>query len=222
MKLIYRFFILVLSFPSYAVNVGDITSIINSDETSLAKEIKNSTNSARFVSVSVSKISSPLADGVESHLDNQGELIMTPASLVLPGNATEMFRFFYKGPNDDKERYYRLKWVDEPIVESGESSSHKTAVATTSAEIGTILVVAPRNEHFDFKREGALIKNTGNVSFRVISYGECLDKKNDKGKGCRERYYVLPGTTMKLKKTDINANNSRIGIWHGKRFINVK
>lgn len=210
------------SFSTWAINVGDITSIMTAGENSLSKEITNTTDSARFVSVSVKRLSSPLADGVEIKPANPGELLSTPASLILPGQATDVFRFFYNGPADDTERYYRLQWIDEPVSESAETKASKLAVATASAEIGTILVVAPRKERFDYSRQGDVISNSGNVSFRVIAYGACKEKARQNGKGCRERYYIMPGTKIKLQFTDVNNPRSHIGIWHGKRFITVK
>ncbi|MGU0041046.1 EcpB family pilus assembly chaperone [Citrobacter freundii complex sp. 2025EL-00176] len=213
---------LVTSFSGWAINVGDITSIMTSAESSLSKEITNTTDSARYVSVSVKQLSSPLAGGIEIKPVNSGELLSTPANLILPGQAKDVFRFFYKGPADDIERYYRLQWIDEPVTESAETRANKMAVATASAEIGTILVVAPRKERFEYSRNGDVITNTGNVSFRVIAYGTCKDKTRDRGRGCRERYYIMPGTKIKLQFTDISNNRSRIGIWHGKQFITVK
>ncbi|HHA1915521.1 MULTISPECIES: hypothetical protein [unclassified Enterobacter] len=209
------------SFSSWAINVGDITSIMISEESSLSKEIINTTDSARYVSVTVKQLSSPLPGGVELNA-NPGELLSTPASLILPGEAKDVFRFFYKGPEDDKERYYRLQWIDEPISESATTKAGKAATATASAEIGTILVVAPRKERFDYSRQDDLITNTGNVSFRVIAYGACKDKAQDQGRGCRERYYVMPGTKIRLQKSDVSNSRTRIGIWHGKQFITVK
>ncbi len=209
------------SFSSWAINVGDITSIMTSEESSLSKEIINTTDSARYVSVTVKQLSSPLPGGVELNV-NPGELLSPPASLILPGEAKDVFRFFYKGPEDDKERYYRLQWIDEPISESATTKAGKAATATASAEIGTILVVAPRKERFDYSRQGDLITNTGNVSFRVIAYGTCKDKAQDQGRGCRERYYVMPGTKIRLQKSDVSNSRTRIGIWHGKQFITVK
>ncbi len=126
------------SFSSWAINVGDITSIMTSEQSSLSKEIINTTNSARYVSVTVKRLSSPLPDGTEISI-NPGELLSTPASLILPGDAKDVFRFFYKGPEDDKERYYRLQWIDEPVSESAATKAGKAATATASAEIGTIL-----------------------------------------------------------------------------------
>ena len=45
---------------SFAVNVGNITEIISSDEDSLAKEIENTVNTARLVNLTIEKIDSPL------------------------------------------------------------------------------------------------------------------------------------------------------------------
>lgn len=212
----------LLPLMAQAVNVGEVTSMMAPDEFSLSKEITNTTDSARFVSVTVYRLSSPMAEGVIIPMESKSELLSTPSSLILPGNAKDNFRFFYKGPNDDKERYYRLSWTDEPITESGYTQKSKQGQATTSAVINTILVVGPRKENFDFKREGDTIYNSGNAAFRVISFGTCKDKKMDQGKGCRERYYIMPGKSVRIKYTDITNNKTRIGIWHGKTYINVK
>lgn len=213
---------MVVSFSSLAINVGDITSIMTADQNALSKEIINTTDSARYVSVTVKRLSSPLPDGTEMQFETSGELLSTPASLILPGEAKDVFRFFYKGPEDGKERYYRLQWVDEPVSESASTKAGKAAIATASAEIGTILVVAPRKERFEYGRDGDVITNKGNVSFRVIAYGACKEASQDRGRGCRERYYVMPGTKIRLQKSDVSNSRTRIGIWHGKQFITVK
>ncbi len=87
---------------SHAINVGDVTSIMGPDASTLAKEIINTTDTARYVSVSVERISSPMAGGTVIPMANRSELLSTPASLILPGNAKENFRFFYKGPQDNR------------------------------------------------------------------------------------------------------------------------
>lgn len=206
----------------FAVGVGDITSIMASSDSSLAKEITNTTDSARYVSVSITRLSSPLAEGVEMQREHLGELLSTPSNLILPAQTSEIFRFFYRGPKDDIERYYRLKWLDQAVSDRAETTTKKLALATTSAEIGTILVVSPRKAHFDYTRNNDVITNSGNVSFRVVAYGACINKSNKAKRECRERYYVLPGTKLKLQLTDLNDSRSHIGIWYEERFIIVK
>lgn len=213
--------LIVASGSAFAINVGEVTSMMETNANSLAKQITNTTDVARYVSASVERISSPMAGGEIIPMEKNGELLSTPASLILPGNASENFRFFYKGKNDDKERYYRISWTDEPVTEFDASQKKKQGEATTSAIIGTILVVAPRKERFDYQWRNDTVTNTGNVSFRVISYGPCKDKAKDTGEGCRERYYVMPGISVKIKHTDLNNKKTRVGIWHNQQYINV-
>lgn len=211
----------LFSFPVQAINVGEVTSIMSPDISRLTKEIGNPTDSARLVSLKIKRISSPLADGIVIPMESPLELLATPVSQIMPGRSKENFRIFYNGPEDDKERYYHLSWSDEPVTDDDTKSSKKQGVATTSAIINTILVVAPRKENFDFIRQGETITNKGNASFRVISYGPCRNKTQDIGQGCRERYYLMPGMSVKIQHIDFSKGKSRIGIWHGEDYINV-
>lgn len=52
---------MAISFSSLAINVGDITSIMTADQNALSKEIINTTDSARYVSVTVKKALFPAA-----------------------------------------------------------------------------------------------------------------------------------------------------------------
>ncbi len=76
-------------------------------------------------------------------MDKPDEVLLTPASLLLPAQASDVIRFFYKGPADDKERYYRIVWFDQALSDAQRDNANRSAVATASARIGTILVVAP-------------------------------------------------------------------------------
>ncbi|MGS5225195.1 fimbrial chaperone EcpB, partial [Escherichia coli] len=94
--------------PAQALDVGDISSFMNSDSSTLSKTIKNSTDSGRLINIRLERLSSPLDDGQVISMDKPDELLLTPASLLLPAQASEVIRFFYKGPADEKERYYRI------------------------------------------------------------------------------------------------------------------
>lgn len=210
-----------LSMGASAVNVGDITSIITSNEKTLAKEVENTTNVARYIALKVEKITNPTIEGKVIPLENN-EILSTPAGLVLPGAGKDIFKILYNGPEDDQERYYRLSWLDAPVSGNQENTANKAALATTSAIINTILVVAPRKDKFDYQYSNGTITNTGNASFRIVAAGTCLDKSKDiDGKGCRERYYVMPGKSITLKFTDWNSPKSHLGVWYGGQYINV-
>ncbi|MGO2333524.1 hypothetical protein [Providencia sp.] len=209
---------------SLAVNVGNITEIMSSEEGMLSKEIENTVDTARLVNLSIEKIDSPLENGKLIEINGPNEILSTPANIILPGNAKDIFKIIYQGPKDDKERYYRLNWKDDPISESGMTKSSKSASATTSATISTILVVAPRIENFNYKYEKYQVANMGNTSFRVVASGPCLTEKIKFGTEgiCRERYYLMPKLAVKLQLVDINNKKASIGIWHKGEFIVVK
>ena len=219
--------VLLSFFPiknSLAVNVGNITEIISSNEETLAKEIENTVNTARLVNLSIEKIDSPLDNGKVISVIDPNEILSTPANLILPGNAKDVFKIIYQGPKDDNERYYRLNWKDDPIGESGITQSSKSASATTSATISTILVVTPRIEKFNYKYSDSVVSNLGNSSFRVVASGPCLTAKQKEGVDgiCRERYYLMPNLAVTLKLVDLNNKKSSVGIWHQGEFIVVK
>ncbi|UEK61566.1 hypothetical protein LL668_20770 (plasmid) [Providencia rettgeri] len=225
-KIIFALILLVI-IPlknSFAVNVGNITEIISSDEDTLAKEIENTVDTARLVNLTIEKIDSPLEDGKVISVKDPNEILSTPANLILPGKAKDVFKIIYQGPRDDKERYYRLNWKDDPIGESGVTQSSKSASATTSATISTILVVAPRIENFNYKFNSSQVSNIGNSSFRVVASGPCLTEKQKYGVDgiCRERYYLMPHLAVKLQFVDIKNKKSSVGIWHKGEFIVVK
>ena len=58
-------------------------------------------------------------------ITDPNEILSTPANLILPGHASDVFKIIYQGPKDDKERYYRLNWKDDPIAENGITQSSK-------------------------------------------------------------------------------------------------
>lgn len=209
---------------SFAVNVGNITEIISSDEETLAKEIENTVDAARLVNLSIEKIDSPLEGGKVIPINDPNEILSTPANIILPGKSRDIFKIIYQGPKDEQERYYRLNWTDDPISESGMTKSTKSASATTSATISTILVVAPRIESFKYNYDKNKIANLGNSSFRVVASGPCLTEKLKYGAEgiCRERYYLLPNLAVNLQLVDINNKKTSIGIWHKGEFIVVK
>ncbi|MBP6116037.1 MAG: hypothetical protein KBC57_00085 [Neisseriaceae bacterium] len=204
-----------------AISVGEITSLIHTDETMLAKEVENTVDGARLVSLSIERISSPMDGGEVLPMDSASEILSTPANLILPGRGKDIFRIFYDGPKDDQERYYRLNWQDNPVQEDGLSKSAKTATATTSASIGTILVVAPRKETFDYEYLNGAVYNRGNVTFRVVAFGPCKTPNASGQKTCHERYYVMPGVGVKLKYGNLSDKKAHVGIWHRGNFITV-
>ncbi|MBM9523239.1 hypothetical protein PI860_08720 [Aeromonas salmonicida subsp. salmonicida] len=98
-------------------------------------------------------------------------------------------------------------------------NERRQAVATTSAIVGTILVVTPRRSHFDYALQNGELINRGNASYRVVAYGVCSDKPSEQ---CKETYYDLPGKHRAFKRVNIHHDKSHLGLWLGPEFVVVK
>lgn len=215
---IIAIWLLLIPGISQAINVGAVTTFIDADSQEVAKQIENGSNQARLVTVTVTRISSPEEGGREIPMEVSGELMLSPSRMMLPANAKNNVRFFYKGPQDDKERYYRIRWLDTALSADDQRSERRQAVATTSAQIGTILVVTPRQQRFSYDLKGDTLTNKGNASYRTVVYGPCLKSQEL----CKETYYDLPGKQRRFKQVDMHDKKSHLGLWLGQEFVIVK
>ena len=206
--------------PALALDVGDISSFMNSDSSTLSKEIKNTTDSGRLINIHMERLSSPLDGGKVIPMDKQDEILLTPASLLLPAKASDVIRFFYKGPADDKERYYRIVWFDQALSDAQRNGSTRSAGATASARIGTILVVAPRKVNYRYQYANGTLTNTGNATLRILAYGPCL--KPADGKDCKENYFLMPGKERRFTRVNVADKKGRVALWQGEQFVPVK
>ena len=206
--------------PALALDVGDISSFMNSDSSTRSKEIKNTTDSGRLINIHMERLSSPLDGGKVIPMDKQDEILLTPASLLLPAKASDVIRFFYKGPADDKERYYRIVWFDQALSDAQRNGSTRSAVATASARIGTILVVAPRKVNYRYQYANGTLTNTGNATLRILAYGPCL--KPADGKDCKENYFLMPGKERRFTRVNVADKKGRVALWQGEQFVPVK
>ncbi|WP_337262251.1 MULTISPECIES: hypothetical protein [unclassified Serratia (in: enterobacteria)] len=209
-----------LCHSAWALDVGAISAFMHSDSAILSKEIKNTTDNGRLVNIKIERISNPSESGAIIPMETKDEMLLSPASLMMPANASDVIRFYYKGPEDNKERFYRITWLDQALSDVGQNTAKRNAVATTSARIGTILVVTPRKAQFNHQFANGTITNTGNATFKMVAYGACKDKKNSSS--CKENYFVMPGRERALAKVDINDKKSHVALWYGEQFVQVK
>ncbi|MFT2797292.1 MULTISPECIES: EcpB family pilus assembly chaperone [Serratia] len=212
--------LLSLCHSALALDVGAISSFMPSNSATLSKEIKNTTDSGRLVNIKIERISDPTESGTVIPMVTKDEMLLSPASLMMPANARDVIRFYYKGPEDNQERYYRIVWFDQALTDAGQNTAKRNGVATTSARIGTILVVTPRQVNFNHQFANNKITNTGNATFKMVAYGPCKNKKE--GSNCKENYFVMPGKDRGLSKVDINDKKSHVALWYGEQFIQVK
>ncbi len=113
-------------------------------------------------------------------MDKPDELLLTPASLLLPAQASEVIRFFYKGPADEKSATTALSGLIRPSVMRSAIMPTVALRATASARIGTILVVAPRRANYHFQYANGSPDKYRKCDAADLAYGPCLKAANGK------------------------------------------
>ncbi|TCB91432.1 pilus assembly protein [Enterobacter wuhouensis] len=216
-------FLLLASSSALAINVGKVTTIIPANADTTAKEIKNEADSVRIVSISAQRISSPMDEGIVINPEKVDELLLTPTRMVMPAGTSNIVKFYYHGNADNKERYYRITFIDEGVSEDLDNGSQKNGKGMTRAVVSTILVVQPRDKKIDFVYVAGKMTNKGNTSFRVNATGTCL-KPNPESPTtpCTKNFYLMPGTSRAIDDINVTDNHFHLGIWDQKQFIPVK
>jgi len=162
---------------------------IPSDRAFISQPLYNDTPRNNMYSIAAWKIAKPGA-GNEPVLPNQGELLYAPLRFHLPPGSSEYFRLYYKGPEDNQERYYRVVFKETPVTLIPFRTTPQKMDVLPVVAMSTILVVRPRQQRLEWQideRQGE-IYNSGNTFFRVIVHQGCA--------GSDERatqLYLLPG-----------------------------
>ncbi len=101
--------LLCLPFYASAINVGTLTFAMDQDQSFTAKRVLNNNRSARIYQVTLRAIDRP-GDSETRSKPADGELLFAPRQLQLQAGQSEYYKFFYRGPQDNRERYYRVSF----------------------------------------------------------------------------------------------------------------
>lgn len=152
-------------------------------------------------------------------MDKPDELLLTPASLLLPAQASEVIRFFYKGPADEKSATTALSGLIRPSV-------MRSAIMPTAA-LWPLLPPAsapfwssPPPGELPLSVRQRLPDKYRKCDAADLAYGPCLKAAN--GKECKENYYLMPGKSRRFTRVDTADNKGRVALWQGDKFIPVK
>lgn len=208
--------------PAFAIQIDSLSMFMNETENMIGQKISNPGSTAHMVTISVEEIDSPYTmKPLAVSAQNKGDIRFTPERILMPAGASNFVKFYYHGKSDDKERYYRVTWLDDPLAENGKNSNNRSATMHAVASVGTVLVVQPRIAHVAYKYNNGQLINTGNTSFRIVAYGPCRHK-NTKEKLCQQSGPVAPGIAYSLSKIDLTSPDAHLGIWKKDRLIPVE
>lgn len=204
-----------------AIQIDSVNVFMAPNKNTVSQKVANPSSTAHLVTIKVQRIDSPYTGKVVSvpHAEIQ-DLTFTPERVLQPAGTSMFVQFHYNGPSDDKERYYKVIWVDDPLSVKYQDSDKKTASLHAVASIGTILVIKPRISRLKYTYLNGKLRNTGNVSFRMVAYGPCSKNKN-KIKECHSDSPIAPGATFEFNKINMNSKNAHLGIWENKVLVPV-
>ena len=177
-----------------AISVGNLTFSLPAEADFASKRVVNNNKSARLYRIAVSAIDRPGGSEVRSR-PVDGELLFAPRQLVLQAGESEYFKFYYHGPRDNRERYYRVSFREIPTriltrrsPTGGEDSMEPVVV------MDTILVVRPREVQFkwSFDKVAGTVSNTGNTWFKLLIKPGC-DSTEEEG----DAWYLRPGDVVR-------------------------
>lgn len=183
-----------------------------SSEKFIAKPVSNDTKTSNMYEVKSFKIDKPGVQGENRIQEESRDLVYTPARLKIDANTSNYFKILYIGPEDDKERYYRVVFKETPLTTIAIQSQNNATSFFPTVSMSTILIVRPRKQIFKYEidEEQGLIRNTGNTFFRVIIQNGCNGTDDD-----ANHFYMLPGESF----TDISVKNNKKFIIANKRYV---
>ncbi|EOZ4095343.1 fimbrial chaperone EcpE, partial [Escherichia coli] len=165
-----------------AISVGNLTFSLPSETDFVSKRVVNNNKSARIYRIAISAIDSPGSSELRTR-PVDGELLFAPRQLALQAGESEYFKFYYHGPRDNRERYYRVSFREVPTRNLTKRSPTGGEVSTEPVVVmDTILVVRPRQVQFQwsFDQVTGAVSNTGNTWFKLLIKPGC-DSTEEEG-----------------------------------------
>ena len=212
-RLLLRWVFILLSgltvFSAQAVYLESTIYEMPSDKSFISKRIYNDSQKQNLYSIGAVKIDKPGPGGENRSAIAEGELLFTPLNFSLAPQASEFFKIFYRGPQDDKERYYRILFREMPITLFTERNQGKGGQALPVIAMDTILVVRPRkmNLAYTIDEANGTLKNTtdDDATMRYVLPGETwrsseLKSKNRKFIVALQKYIPVGQGCFKLNQ----------------------
>lgn len=181
---------LLSALPAGAVYLSSLVYDMSPDAHFVSRSLTNDTGRTNLYTLSVYQIDRPGKGGEHVLRLADKEVLYSPLKFTLADGKKEYFRLHYRGPQDDRERYYRVTFREAPVrlFPLRDQQKHLDILPVTA--LSSVLIVRPRDMRFAYTVDEStgIIRNTGNTYFRVIIHQGC--KGNDEQ---ATQFYMLPG-----------------------------
>ena len=184
---------LLAPFFANAIYVGNQTFSIDAESNMFAKLVINNNKSARLYRITIRAIDSPGISEVYSQ-PADGELLFAPRQMMLQSGESDFFKFYYHGPADDKERYYRVAFEEIPPQNRTSKNANDSIISMVPVIVmDTILVVRPREINFKWSLDHSKgeVANNGNTWFKALLKPGCGANED-----ASTTWYLRPGESL--------------------------
>lgn len=165
---------------AHALYISADISSMEANETFFSKPYINDTKKTNLYNFSAYKIDKPGSHEVGEPINN-GEIIFTPLKKILLPGEQEFFKIFYRGEEDEQERYYKIIISETPLEMQNDGAQKKQSLFYPTVSLETYFVVRPKEPIFkyDLNQGEGILKNTGNTYFRVILHDSCEPSEDE-------------------------------------------
>lgn len=199
--------------PASAAYFDSLIYDMTADRTFISRPMVNDTDRTNLYTLTAYKIDRPGKGGENRISGGEMEVVYTPLKFTVQPGGKEYFKLFYRGPQDNIERYYRVIFKESPIRLFPFKNQQQNTDIIPVVAVSTLLVVRPRktNLAFEVDEKTGVIRNTGNTFFRVIIQQGC--NGNDESS---QQFYMLPGETW--RNASARANNKKFIVALGRYY----
>lgn len=210
----FYFIFFLYSKCTLAIDIGSVTTVFQEEEKFISKVIFNNTNKSKFYTLSAYSIKNP-KENKEVNKIERGAFLFSPYKFKLAPGERQIVKFFYNGPEDEIERYYKVFYHELPVPESKVINSvNSNAMFYMSMVVENIIVVRPRNLKFGYSLlDDSKIYNKGNTFFEISQKSDCTQEDSK-----AFSRYIMPGETVELHSI---SKNSDLVIIYKNRFIHL-
>ncbi len=190
--------------PARAVRLESTIYDITPPQNFISWPILNDSSRANLYTIAVWKIDRPGAGGERRVDGSELEVVYSPLRLTLQPGRRDYFKLYYRGPQDERERYYRVQFKETPVTLIPWREQRQGLDAVPVVSVSAILVVRPRKMTFRYELDEAtgMLKNSGNTWFRVIVQQGCQGDDES-----ATQLALLPGDVW--RNSAINARNRK-------------
>ena len=165
---------------AHALYLSSDISALEPNKSFFSKAYINDTKKVNLYTFSAYQIDKPDIQEQGKPIED-GEIIFTPLKKILLPGEQEYFKIFYRGKEDNQERYYKIVISETSLDVENDLAQKQQSLFYPTVSLETYFVVRPKNTNFQYAMDDniGVLRNTGNTYFRVLVHESCEVKDDE-------------------------------------------